>query len=96
MAPAAEPGTVVGIPDATAPFAGHLPERDDITCFVTHPCQPPIFNDESTPEGRADNFGGVAAQQGGVDALMQGRANIPNRATGSPTPPLHQSRAAMR
>ncbi len=72
VVPAVEPGTMVVILDAAAPFAGHLPERDDITYFVTHPCHPPIFNDESTPEGRADHFGGVAAQQGVVNALMQG------------------------
>lgn len=72
VVPAVAPGTMVVILDAAAPFAGHLPERDDITYFVTHPCHPPIFNDEFTPEGRADHFGGVAAKQGVVNALMQG------------------------
>lgn len=72
VVPAVEPGTMVVILDAAAPFAGHLPEREDITYFVTHPCHPPIFNDEDTPEGRADHFGGVAAKQGVVNALMQG------------------------
>lgn len=72
VVPAVAPGTMVVILDAAAPFAGHLPERDDITYFVTHPCHPPIFNDEDTPEGRADHFGGVAARQGVVNALMQG------------------------
>lgn len=66
------PGTMVVILDAAAPFAGHLPARDDITYFVTHPCHPPIFNNESTEEGRNDHFGGIAAQQGVVNALMQG------------------------
>lgn len=65
-------GTMVVVLDAAAPFAGHLPERADITYFVTHPCHPPIWNDEDTPEGRADHFGGVAAKQGVVNALMQG------------------------
>lgn len=72
VVPAVQSGTMIVILDAAAPFAGHLPERDDITYFVTHPCHPPIFNDESTPEGRRDHFGGVAAQQGVVNALMQG------------------------
>ncbi|WBU52637.1 phosphogluconate dehydrogenase C-terminal domain-containing protein [Paracoccus sp. SCSIO 75233] len=72
VVPAVEPGTMVVILDAAAPFAGHLPEREDITYFVTHPCHPPIFNDEDTPEGRADHFGGIAAKQGVVNALMQG------------------------
>lgn len=72
VVPQVAPGTMIVILDAAAPFAGHLPERADITYFVTHPCHPPIFNDESTPEGRADHFGGVAAKQGVVNALMQG------------------------
>jgi hypothetical protein len=66
------PGTIVVILDAAAPYAGHLPERADITYFVTHPCHPPIFNDEETPEGRNDHFGGIAAKQAIVSALMQG------------------------
>lgn len=67
-------GTMVVILDAAAPFAGHLPERADITYFVTHPCHPPIYNDETTPEAKADHFGGVAAKQAIVNALMQGPA----------------------
>lgn len=66
------PGTMVVILDAAAPFAGHLPERDDITYFVSHPCHPPIFSNEETEAGRKDHFGGVAAQQGVVNSLMQG------------------------
>jgi hypothetical protein len=58
--------------DAAAPHAGELPERDDITYFVTHPCHPPIFNDEVSPEAKSDYFGGVFAKQHIVCALMQG------------------------
>jgi len=67
-----EPGAMVICLDAAGPFAGHLPDRSDVTYFVTHPCHPPIFNDEETPEGRNDHFGGIAAKQGIVNALMQG------------------------
>jgi hypothetical protein len=67
-----EGGTILVCLDAAGPFAGHLPERDDVTYFITHPCHPPIFNDEDTPEGRNDHFGGIAAKQGIVNALMQG------------------------
>ncbi|WP_435311147.1 phosphogluconate dehydrogenase C-terminal domain-containing protein [Primorskyibacter sedentarius] len=67
-----DPGAVVICLDAAGPFAGHLPKRDDISYFITHPCHPPIFNDENTPEGRNDHFGGIAAKQGIVNALMQG------------------------
>ncbi|XDA97315.1 phosphogluconate dehydrogenase C-terminal domain-containing protein [Sulfitobacter sp. LCG007] len=72
VVPLLAPGTIVVILDAAAPFAGHLPQRSDITYFVTHPCHPPIFNDEKTEAARRDHFGGVAARQGVVNALMQG------------------------
>ena len=58
--------------DAAAPFAGELPERDDLAIFVAHPCHPPIFNDEVEPAAKADHFGGVAAKQHVVCALMRG------------------------
>ncbi|TCQ05951.1 coenzyme F420-dependent NADP oxidoreductase-like protein [Rhizobium sp. PP-F2F-G36] len=66
------PGTMVVVLDAAAPFAGHLPERADITYFVTHPCHPPIFNDETEMAAKKDHFGGIAAKQHIVSALMQG------------------------
>jgi D-apionate oxidoisomerase len=67
-----KPGMMVVVLDAAAPFAGHLPERPDLTYFVTHPCHPPIFNDETDPEAKIDRFGGIAAKQHIVNALMQG------------------------
>ena len=70
--PALAPGTLVIALDAAAPFAGHLPERDDLHYFVAHPCHPPIFNDETTAEAQADHFGGHHAKQHIVSALMQG------------------------
>jgi hypothetical protein len=39
--------TMIMALDAAAPFAGHLPERRDLIYFVTHPCHPPVFNDET-------------------------------------------------
>ncbi len=66
------PGTAVIMLDAAAPHAGELPKRDDLTYFVTHPCHPPIFNDETDPDARRDYFGGVRARQNIVCALMQG------------------------
>ena len=67
-----KPGTMVVVLDAAAPFAGHLPERADLTYFVTHPCHPPIFNDETDPGAKRDFFGGIAAKQHITSALMQG------------------------
>ena len=67
-----KPGTMVIALDAAAPFAGHLPQRPDLTYFVTHPCHPPIFNDETELDAKADHFGGLKAKQHIVNALMQG------------------------
>ena len=72
LGPSLAAGTMVVILDAAAPFAGHLPNRPDLTYFVTHPCHPPIFNDETDAEAKRDYFGGVAAKQHIVSALMQG------------------------
>ena len=70
--PSLEAGTMVIVLDAAAPCAGHLPKRDDLVYFVTHPCHPPIFNDETDMAAKKDYFGGVAARQHIVSALMQG------------------------
>jgi hypothetical protein len=67
-----QPGTMFIALDAAAPFAGHLPKRDDMTYFVTHPCHPPIFNDETEMAAKRDYFGGSMAKQSIVSALMQG------------------------
>ena len=65
-------GTMVMILDAAAAYAGHMPKRDDLTYFVTHPCHPPIFNDETDMAAKRDFFGGIKAKQHIVSALMQG------------------------
>ena len=72
--------------DAAAPYAGHLPECDDITYFVTHPCHPPIFNDEADMVAKLDRFGGVAAKQAIVNALVQGPKAIMPKAKKWPKP----------
>lgn len=65
-------GVMVIMLDAAAPFAGHLPKRDDLSYFVTHPCHPSIFNDQPELEKMRDFFGSSKAQQHIVSALMQG------------------------
>ena len=67
-----KPGAILIALDAAAPFAGELPERDDISIFVAHPCHPPIFNDETDLEAKRDYFGGVKAKQAIVCALLRG------------------------
>lgn len=71
IVPKLNSGTVVIILDAAAPHSGILPRREDIAYFVTHPCHPPLFNDETEPDARRDHFGGIAKQHV-VCALMQG------------------------
>src|SRR5215212_3124817 len=70
VVPKLKPGAIVICLDPAAAFAGDLPARDDITYFITHPCHPPLLNDE-VGEARRDFFGGVAKQHI-VCALMQG------------------------
>jgi hypothetical protein len=71
IVPKLDSGAAVVVLDAAAPHAGEMPSRGDVTYFVTHPCHPPIYNDEDG-EARRDFFGGVAAKQHIVCALMQG------------------------
>lgn len=72
IAPKLTAGTMVMTLDAAAPFAGHLPDRPDLTYFVAHPCHPLIFSDETDPQALHDHFGGLYAKQSITSALMQG------------------------
>jgi hypothetical protein len=65
-------GTALIVLDAAAPHAGEMPERGDVTYFVTHPCHPSVFSFETDPMAQQDHFGGVKAKQAIVCALMQG------------------------
>ena len=71
LVPRARAGTMFLILDAAAPYADVLPEREDVTYFIGHPCHPPLFNDETDPDARTDYHGGIA-KQAIVCALMQG------------------------
>lgn len=62
---------VIGL-DPAAGYAGVMPLRDDLAYFVAHPCHPPVFDDEVTPEAQTDWFGGEYAKQDIVCALIQG------------------------
>ena len=72
VVPALKPGAMVVCLDPAAPYSGELPPRQDITYLVTHPCHPPVVNDEVDPEARMDFYGGIKARQNVVCALMQG------------------------
>ena len=62
---------VIGL-DPAAAYAGVLPDRDDITYFITHPCHPPLFGDSRPADKDTDWFGGVSEPQSIVCALHQG------------------------
>jgi hypothetical protein len=67
-----QPGAALVHLDPAAPCAGHVFKRADVAYFVTHPCHPPVFNDETDLEAKRDFFGGVKAKQHIVCALLQG------------------------
>jgi D-apionate oxidoisomerase len=72
IVPRLNSGAMIISLDPAAAYAGVIPIRDDLTCFVTHPCHPPLFNDETSEEARTDWFGGVKAKQHIVCALHYG------------------------
>lgn len=72
IVPELDPGTMIIGLDPAAAYAEVMPIRDDLTYFVSHPCHPPLFNDEVTEEGRTDWFGGVHAKHHIVNALHHG------------------------
>lgn len=65
-------GAMVMSLDPAAAYAEVIPLRDDLTYYVSHPCHPPMFNDETTEEARTDWFGGVKAKHHIVSALHRG------------------------
>ncbi|MFD2612939.1 phosphogluconate dehydrogenase C-terminal domain-containing protein [Paenibacillus gansuensis] len=71
VVPLMKPGAMLIVLDPAAAFLDKLPVHNDVTYFVTHPCHPPVFNDEDQ-EARTDYFGGIKAKQAIVCALVQG------------------------
>ncbi len=72
IVPLMKPGAMMVSLDPAAAYAEVIPLRDDLSYYVTHPCHPPMFNDEVTEEGRTDWFGGVVAKHHAVSALHRG------------------------
>lgn len=72
IVPKMKSGAMLMCLDPAAPYAGCIPNRDDIAIFVAHPSHPPVFNDETSPEARRDYFGSGIAKQSIVCALGQG------------------------
>jgi hypothetical protein len=72
MIPMMKSGTLVVTLDPAAALAGKLYTRNDVAYFITHPAHPSIFNWEPEEEKMKDHFGGMAAKQSIVCALMSG------------------------
>ena len=70
--PAMKSGALVVTLDPAAALAGKLFERADVAYFIAHPAHPSIFNWEPEEAAMKDHFGGVAAKQAIVCALMKG------------------------
>ena len=71
IVPMMRSGSMLMLLDPAAAYLGKLPDRKDVSYFISHPCHPPVFNDE-TGDARRDYFGGVKAKQAIVCTLMQG------------------------
>lgn len=72
LIPQLRPGTMVIGLDPAAAYAEVMPIREDLTYFVSHPCHPPLYNDEISDDARFDWFGGVKAKHHIVCALHHG------------------------
>lgn len=72
LVPHTRPGATVILLDPAAAAADEVTMRDDLDYVVCHPCHPPLFGEQATPEARKDFFGGIFATQDIVIALIQG------------------------
>lgn len=72
LVPLAKKGATVILLDPAAAAVHELSVREELNYVVCHPCHPPMFVEQDTPEARKDFFGGITAKQDIVVALMQG------------------------
>jgi hypothetical protein len=73
IVPRLNAGTIVFGLDPAAAYAGLLPDREDITYFIAHPCHPLLFSDTAPANRQTDWFGGHGAlAQSVVCTLFQG------------------------
>jgi D-apionate oxidoisomerase len=77
--PLMKSGSLLVTLDPAAALAGKLFHRNDVAYFITHPTHPSVFNWEPVQESMKDHFGGVAAKQSIVCALMNGTTEDYNK-----------------
>jgi hypothetical protein len=70
-----EEGTVIML-DAAAAYVGELPEPRGLTFMITHPCHPPFFTEQASPEARRDYFGGTAVQDILISLIHGSQMNL--------------------
>jgi D-apionate oxidoisomerase len=96
VVPRLAPGTMVLALDPAAPLAGELAHREDLVYAVAHPCHPSVFAWEPTEDAFRDFYGGVAAHQVAVVALLHGpdeaieRVEAVARAIFAPVTKIHR------
>ena len=71
IVPLMKKGSTMLYLDATVPYFGNIMLSDACTFVAAHPCHPPLFGEEQSPEAQKDFFGGIATQDV-VIALIQG------------------------
>jgi len=76
LVPQMKHGATLIMLDAAAAYVGELPARAGVTYMITHPCHPPMFTEQTTPEARRDYFGGVAVQNIIVSLAQGSEANF--------------------
>jgi hypothetical protein len=72
IVPRMRPAAVAILLDPAAAHNDEVCLRNDCSFVVTHPCHPPLFGEQDTPEARRDFFGGIHAKQDIVVALYRG------------------------
>jgi hypothetical protein len=72
VVPRMKSGSTFILLDPAAAYAKEIALRDDCTFVVVHPCHPSLFSECKTAEERSDKWGGAAAKQDLVIALIQG------------------------
>ncbi len=69
-----KPGAAMVILDPASVINGEIPQRNDCTLAICHPCHPSFFLDQDTPEARADKYGCNGGKQDIVMSHICGTA----------------------
>lgn len=76
LLPELKSGATIFVLDPAVAYANKLQLRDDVNIFISHPCHPPVINDEVDEKAKYDFFGGVYARQPIVNCMYHGDDGI--------------------